>query len=494
MKKLLYNNEFFLILAVILACVCIAAAFWLGDECVLECNTEWMSLKDENYSIIIDEEGIVEVTDSWMKGKIVYLKMKAIGPGKSYVGIQGSDPNEGTNGNLVYVHNNGMITIEKFFGYYTGSQLIPICIAVWLAFMLARLILKYRESTRENLCRYRNISTLGLIIFVAFTVIWLLFVIYQKGGIYGTVRNIMGAAGGFANFTLPVAFVLSILIAISNINLLRKEGRSLKNVLGTAFGITIFLMTIAPIILGEILQRSSVIDVHYEKSVWIYVEIFVENCIYTVVAFLECMLIATIIIALKAARRTPSFDKDYVIIQGSLMNPDGTLTKLLQGRVDRAIEFAKLQKEKSGRDIIFVPSGGKGGDEPISEGEAMERYLLEQGIDPEHILVEDKSSNTWENIEFSMKLIREHSGKLDPSVMYSTNNYHVLRAGLIATAQGLALEGVGSGTKRYFWVNAFIREFIATLYAQWKKHILLLVILMILIAIMCSILYLSVIL
>ena len=78
--------------------------------------------------------------------------------------------------------------------------------------------------------------------------------------------------------------------------------------------------------------------------------------------------------------------------------------------------------------------------------------------------------------------------------MYSTNNYHVLRAGLIATAQGLALEGVGSSTKRYFWVNAFIREFIATLYAQWKKHILLLVILMIIIAIMCSILYLSVIL
>ncbi len=32
-------------------------------------------------------------------------------------------------------------------------------------------------------------------------------------------------------------------------------------------------------------------------------------------------------------------------------------------------------------------------------------------------------------------------------------------------------QGTGSRTKAYFWINAFIREFIATLYAQRKKHI-----------------------
>ena len=47
----------------------------------------------------------------------------------------------------------------------------------------------------------------------------------------------------------------------------------------------------------------------------------------------------------------------------------------------------------------------------------------------------------------------------------------MLRAGLIATEQGLLLEGVGSKTKAYFWVNAFIREFIATLFSEKKKHI-----------------------
>ena len=47
-----------------------------------------------------------------------------------------------------------------------------------------------------------------------------------------------------------------------------------------------------------------------------------------------------------------------------------------------------------------------------------------------------------------------------------------MRAGLIATEQGLKLEGIGSKTKAYFWINAFIREFIGTLYSERKKHLL----------------------
>jgi hypothetical protein len=33
------------------------------------------------------------------------------------------------------------------------------------------------------------------------------------------------------------------------------------------------------------------------------------------------------------------------------------------------------------------------------------------------------------------------------------------------------MEGIGAGTKRYFWINAFIREFIATLHYEKKAHI-----------------------
>ena len=51
----------------------------------------------------------------------------------------------------------------------------------------------------------------------------------------------------------------------------------------------------------------------------------------------------------------------------------------------------------------MIVSGGQGSDEAISEAEAMRRYLVEQGIRNEEIIMEDKSTNTEENLVFSMK-------------------------------------------------------------------------------------------
>lgn len=68
-----------------------------------------------------------------------------------------------------------------------------------------------------------------------------------------------------------------------------------------------------------------------------------------------------------------------------------TLTNLLESRVDKAIEFRNKQLASTGKDLIFVPSGGKGNDEIISEGLAMKKYLLSKGIKENHILLEDRS-------------------------------------------------------------------------------------------------------
>ena len=102
----------------------------------------------------------------------------------------------------------------------------------------------------------------------------------------------------------------------------------------------------------------------------------------------------------------------YILILGCQIRKDGTLTPLLKSRVDRAIEFANMQKKIKGKDIVFIPSGGKGADELISEAEAMKNYLLEQGISKKNILVEDKSTNTYENMSFSYKLVKNKHSNL----------------------------------------------------------------------------------
>jgi uncharacterized SAM-binding protein YcdF (DUF218 family) len=175
-----------------------------------------------------------------------------------------------------------------------------------------------------------------------------------------------------------------------------------------------------------------------------------------------------------AARHTPKYDKDYVIILGCMVGKDGSLTPLLKSRVDKAIEFAKKQKEETGKDIIFIPSGGKGKDEVISEAEAMKKYLLKQGIKRKNIIIENKSTSTIENMKYSNSIIIK--AKKDAKISFSTTNYHVFRSGVIASNMGIDCEGMGSKTKWYYYTNALIREFIANIVQEKKKHIGILVI------------------
>ena len=125
-----------------------------------------------------------------------------------------------------------------------------------------------------------------------------------------------------------------------------------------------------------------------------------------------------------------------------------------------------------------MPSGGKGNNEVISEAEAISNYLKSKGIPESSIILEDKSTSTYENFRNSVNIIKETSGKTAPKIAFATTNYHVFRAGLLAARLRIKAEGIGSKTKSYFWINAFIREFIATVYYKLRTHMLVLAVLM----------------
>ena len=187
------------------------------------------------------------------------------------------------------------------------------------------------------------------------------------------------------------------------------------------------------------------------------------------------MLFSTMICAVLSTRYRPPHDKEYIIILGCAIRRDGTPTPLLRGRIDRAVAFEREQFMKSGRHAYFVPSGGQGSDEVISEAESMKRYLVEQGIPEEQIIKEDKSVNTLQNFEFSKKVIGEHGGDIKKSIAFSTTNYHVFRGYTLAQRVSLRVHGLSAKTKPYFYPNAFVREFIGLLYERKGKHILFLV-------------------
>ena len=194
----------------------------------------------------------------------------------------------------------------------------------------------------------------------------------------------------------------------------------------------------------------------------------VRSVYFTAFVYFEAMLLSASICGIIAARKKPSFDRTHIIILGCAIAPDGTPLPLLQGRIDRAVAFAKEQKAKTGRGIVFVPSGGQGSDEIISEAMSMKNHLVSQGIPEEQVLPEDKSVNTQENMRFSLGKIRSDCDS--PKMIFSTSGYHVLRSGIISRNEGLDAEGIGCRTKWYFWPNAFVREFVGLLASKLRQH------------------------
>ena len=181
---------------------------------------------------------------------------------------------------------------------------------------------------------------------------------------------------------------------------------------------------------------------------------------------------------------------DYIIIHGAGL--DGPRpTPLLAGRIDKALELWNKQHQHG----KFVVSGGQGADEIVSEAQAMRDYLLEKGVPADAILMEDKSTTTWENLKNSLAIINadratdvgatsaaavasrdvttaasdastsDASGTVTSSGDFTTavvtSDFHVFRCAEYAHNLGIKADGIGSHTKGWYWPTAFIREFIA---------------------------------
>ncbi|MBO2517664.1 MAG: hypothetical protein CW338_10450 [Clostridiales bacterium] len=278
------------------------------------------------------------------------------------------------------------------------------------------------------------------------------------------LQNIMISVKYFINALMPVLILLFVSLTVSNIALVRHEGKSPKNMLGAALGAFMIIFTVLNILGWNRLSTSRMTDDGSGNPFGQVLLRLVPIVTGGVLCYLECVFTGMCVCAVAAAKKRLKYDMDYMIILGCAIRKDGTLYPLLRGRVDHAEAFARRQYDEKKKKLVFVPRGGQGEDECISEAEAMRRYLEELGIDPERILAEDKSTNTRENMRFSKQLIEQQ----DPSakVAFSTTNYHVFRAGVYAAEEGLKAVGTGSRTKWYFWPNAFVREFFALLKAR----------------------------
>ncbi len=337
-----------------------------------------------------------------------------------------------------------------------------IAVAVYMLLLDAMLWAGYASWYKRRRYSYQVIFLSGFAMWIGVSAI---FVVIDAAMGYPMPRffSFLQEAGWiFMVFTAWLVLFFAIALTTSNIALIRHEGFRKKNL----YGITISLLMVAGEIGGAALMISSSGNTRYHKNS------ILASSFLSCYVLLECFLIGAIINGILSARHEPALDVDYLIILGCKVRKDGTLYPLIRGRVDRALAFNRKQKEATGKEVIFVPSGGQGEDDQLSEAEAMKRYLMEQGIPESQILPEAASRNTLENMQFSRKLIEERNP--DAKVAFSTTNYHVFRSGIISRQAGFAPEGMGARTKWYFWPNAFVREIFGMLVYKSKTLLLML--------------------
>ena len=154
---------------------------------------------------------------------------------------------------------------------------------------------------------------------------------------------------------------------------------------------------------------------------------------------------------------------DYVIVLGAGVNgskPSAALYERMQAALDYAKEYPNA---------ILVLTGGQGEGENLTEARCMYEWLKGKGVEEKRLWLEEKATNTEENLRFSLDLIERKTGKRPAEIAIISSEYHLLRAELLAKDQGIEtpLTVPASTENLLYFGNMFLREIVAV----WQYYL-----------------------
>jgi len=152
---------------------------------------------------------------------------------------------------------------------------------------------------------------------------------------------------------------------------------------------------------------------------------------------------------------------DYVILLGAGLQGD-KISETFKNRIDRCAAYLEANPKAK-----VVVSGGQGVGETITEAEGMRRYLIQQGIEPKRIILEDKATSTYDNLAFSKAILDKVAGRSHYTVLIATNDFHLFRAKMLAKRLGLSAHGLPADT----WWGAFPSNCIREYFAVVKSYL-----------------------
>ncbi len=166
-----------------------------------------------------------------------------------------------------------------------------------------------------------------------------------------------------------------------------------------------------------------------------------------------------IFVAVSGYSHNAKGDEKAIIVLGAGLRGE-TVSDLLRRRLEAA-----LAAYEENPNAVLVVTGGQGPGENIPEALAMQRWLVAHGVPEDNILVEDKSTSTEENLQFSIDLLAQRGITTDQPVAIVTNAFHCYRAGSYAEKLGYsAAHTVPASMSPIVFFPSYMREVLAILY------------------------------
>ncbi|NMB33292.1 MAG: DUF218 domain-containing protein [Clostridium sp.] len=210
-----------------------------------------------------------------------------------------------------------------------------------------------------------------------------------------------------------------------------------------------------PLVVGILLSLVAIFRLTGRGNLFKIKNTFLKSAFIFICAvfILSFVLIEGLIILSSASDN--NVEVDYLIILGTGLRGD-EIPQTFKNRLDQGLKYLN-----DNPDIMVVVSGGQGPGESISEAEAMRRYLTDNGVDEDRIILEDKSTSTAENMKYTANILENLTGRQDYRVMIATNEFHLFRSKILAKHNGFTPYGISASTTPYIMPNSFIREYFA---------------------------------
>ncbi|MBU0766203.1 YdcF family protein [Patescibacteria group bacterium] len=141
------------------------------------------------------------------------------------------------------------------------------------------------------------------------------------------------------------------------------------------------------------------------------------------VSFVFCAVLLRIVTQFNGSH--PQYPVECGLVFGAAVGKGSTPSAALTRRVEKA---AELYNAKYIKTLIF--SGGKGSEWQESEAAVMRKVAMLNGVDPDDIVLEEESTSTWENLEFSKSKVYECT-----AIVAISDRYHLARILQLAKKQ-----------------------------------------------------------